>query len=295
MTAVFFMNLFAATQDIAVDGLAVDILGSKDLGPGNAAQVVGYKTGMLVSGGFLVWLNEYVGWSGLFLVMAGLSFVPLVGILLYNEVSNTDTFAIVKRSLKEVLNLVVKAFTLPGAVWLIAFIATYKFGELMIDVMFKPFLVDSGFTASQIGLWVGTYGMAASLLGSICGGALSSRLPLWKALGIASILRVIPLGLEWWLTLIKPLDIHVISVTLAEHFFGGILTTAVFAFMMSRVDKRIGATHYTILACIEVLGKTPGAGASGFIADHFGYSPVFAAGVILSILVIAIIPKLKNK
>ncbi|MCU0822872.1 MAG: MFS transporter [Spirochaetes bacterium] len=295
MIAVFFMNLFAATQDIAVDGLAVDILESRDLGPGNAAQVVGYKAGMLVSGGFLLWLNEYVGWRGLFIVMAALSFLPLVGILLYKEVADRDAIAKLQRSLKDVLNIVVKAFTLPGAVWLIAFIATYKFGELMIDVMFKPFLVDSGFSASQIGLWVGTYGMAASLLGSICGGALSARIPLWKALGIASVLRVIPLCLEWWLTLIKPAGFHVISVTLAEHFFGGILTTAVFAFMMSRVDKRIGATHYTILASIEVLGKTPGAGASGFIADKFGYQPLFAAGVILSVLVIAIIPKLKDK
>ncbi len=81
MTTVFFMNLFAATQDIAVDGLAVDILESGDLGPGNAAQVVGYKAGMIVSGGFLLWLNAYVGWYGLFLVMAALSLVPLLGIL----------------------------------------------------------------------------------------------------------------------------------------------------------------------------------------------------------------------
>lgn len=54
LTAVFFMNLFAASQDIAVDGRAVDILRTNELGPGNAAQVCGYKTGMLISGGLLV-------------------------------------------------------------------------------------------------------------------------------------------------------------------------------------------------------------------------------------------------
>ena len=65
--------------------------------------------------------------------------------------------------------------------------------------------------------------------------------------------------------------------------------------MMSRVDKRIGATHFTILASVEVIGKSPGALASGMLADRFGYSWLFATGVILSLLVLALIPKLKEK
>ena len=51
---VLLMNVFAATQDIAVDGLAVDILEPRELGVGNAAQVAGYKIGMLTGGGVLV-------------------------------------------------------------------------------------------------------------------------------------------------------------------------------------------------------------------------------------------------
>ena len=58
------------------------------------------------------------------------------------------------------------------------FIATYKIGELMIDVMFKPFLIDIGFTPSQIGLYIGTFGMAASLTGSFFGGIISAKFPL---------------------------------------------------------------------------------------------------------------------
>ena len=41
LVGVFAINLLAATQDIAVDGWAVDILSPTELGPGNAAQVVG--------------------------------------------------------------------------------------------------------------------------------------------------------------------------------------------------------------------------------------------------------------
>jgi MFS transporter, PAT family, beta-lactamase induction signal transducer AmpG len=54
LVLVFGMNLFAATMDIAVDGLAVDVLEISELGQGNVAQVVGYKIGMLTGGGLLV-------------------------------------------------------------------------------------------------------------------------------------------------------------------------------------------------------------------------------------------------
>ena len=294
LVAVFFMNLFAATQDIAVDGLAVDLLGPDELGHGNAAQVVGYKTGMLVSGGLLVWLSSYIGWDGFFLVMAGLVIVPLAAILIYPESSADLAFDPETQGLRNIIALVRKIFRLPGAFWFIVFIATYKLGESMIDVMFKPFLIDSGFTASQIGLWVGAYGMAASLAGSFAGGFLASGYSFRKALTVSAIFRLIPLVLVFWLTFVRPSDAHVIGITIAEHFFGGMLTTAVFAYMMSRIDRRIGATHYTIIAAIEVMGKSPGSWASGILADSVGYSGLFGLGVILSLLVLLILPRLEE-
>ncbi len=43
LALVFLMNLAAATMDIAVDGLAIDLLSLNELGKGNIAQVVGFK------------------------------------------------------------------------------------------------------------------------------------------------------------------------------------------------------------------------------------------------------------
>jgi len=294
LMSVFLMNLFAATQDIAVDGLAVDILEPEDLGPGNAAQVVGYKAGMLVSGGLLVWLSGFIGWGGLFIVMAMLILIPLLAIIFYREKGSKHFIQADERyQFRQILDLIVKSFKLPGAGWLILFIAFYKLGEIMMDIMFKPFLVDAGFSASQIGLWVGTWGMAASLAGSFFGGFLSKKITIYRALFVSAILRIIPLVFEWGLTLIQPGDLSVITVTVTQHFFGGMLTTAMFAFMMSRVDKRIGATHYTILASVEVLGKSPGAWFSGMLAESLGYSGLFAIGTVLSVMILLLFPKIK--
>jgi hypothetical protein len=57
-----------------------------------------------------------------------------------------------------------------------------------------------------------------------------------------------------------------------------------FAFMMSRTDRTIGATHYTLLATIEVLGKSPLSLTSGLIAEEVGYAATFAMGLGLSLV-----------
>lgn len=316
---VLLMNFCAATQDIAVDGLAVELLSGAELGPGNAAQVVGYKLGMLTGGGLLVWASGQLGWQGLFVGMA-LLLLLVMGVAVWGverpaSVSESGAEAEVARSpsapaslasgpapqetsqrlaLDAVWMRLKAALVVPGTGWLLLFIGTYKLGESMVDVMFKPFLVDAGYTPAQLGLWMGTYGMGASLLGSMLGGWASLRLGRWEAVAVASVLRVGPLALQWWLSLSLPTEQLVILSTLLEHLFGGMLTSAVFAFMMSTVDKEIGGTHYTLLATVEVIGKLPSAWLAGLLAQQLGYSPLFLLGTGLSALFLLVLFPLRR-
>ncbi|MEJ5361589.1 MAG: MFS transporter [Spirochaetota bacterium] len=291
---IFVMNFCASIQDIAVDGLAIDILTETDLGYGNAIQVVGYKIGMLISGGFLVYLSSYLGWGNVFYVICGIIAIPVLLIIPYKE--NVITQTKVKYiTINDIFVHIKKAVKQQDMIIVILLIATYKTGETFIDGMFKPFLVDQGFSASQIGLWQGMYGMAASIAGSIVGGMLASHYGIFNGLLFALLVRLIPLCGEWYCTLNVPSRELIIMVTIAEHFFGGMLTTAMFAFMMYTVDKIIGATHYTILATIEILGKSPGMWFSGLLADKFGYSYLFALGVFLSIIPLLFIIMVKKR
>jgi hypothetical protein len=77
-----------------------------------------------------------------------------------------------------------------------------------------------------------------------------------------------------------------------EHFFSGMLTTTMFALMMSRTDRSIGATHYTFLATVEVLGKAALSLSSGAIAQHLGYPIAFAIAVIVALAWSAFAPAL---
>ena len=295
---IFLMNLLAATQDIAVDGFAVDSLRPEELGFGNAAQVVGYKLGMLTGGGLLVWASQYIGWQGLFLSMAALSLVAFGIMLFARESSLREAPSAAERtSWSEVLVQLKEAMLLPGTAWLLVFIGTYKLGETMSDVLYKLFLVDSGIRPEQIGLWVGTWGQAASIAGSALAGLLASRVPLFRALALTSALRLFPLLGRWWLAHTGVTEAGVIGVTLAEEFFGGALTTVMFAFMMSRVDRRVGATHYTLFASVEVAGKVPGGPIAGLLFDkaHWSYAQVFILGVGLSVAFLFLLLPLREQ
>jgi MFS transporter, PAT family, beta-lactamase induction signal transducer AmpG len=290
---VLLMNLFAATQDVAVDGLAVDLLELNELGLGNSAQVVGYKLGMLTSGGLLMWASSRIGMQGLFLSMAALVALVLGAVVWMREPVRVEQEqgATEQPHWRELLTRLWAALRLPGTGWLLAFIATYKLGETMVDVLYKPFLVDAGYTREQLGLWLGTWGMGASLLGSLAGGLLASRVPLLWALALTTCLRAFPLAAQWWLAVQGPTDSSVVAVTLAEELFGGALTTVVFAYMMARVDRRIGATHYTLLASVEVWGKGAAGPLAGVLATQAGwsYAQVFLLGTALSVAFVALL------
>jgi MFS family permease len=295
LALVLLMNLFAATQDIAVDGLAVDLLSKKELGAGNAAQVVGYKLGMIVGGGLLVSLAAKAGWGSLFFSMAGLCLIAMTVVLFVREaaaqpgtgkkphVTTAELFARIKELVKQ-----------PGAGWLLLAVATYKGGETLADAMFGIWMKEvHHIPKEQIAMWLGTWGVVASIAGSFVGGVLATRTQLKRAVLVAAAFRVIPLAGQWALVagLGLPTAQTIIPLTCAEHFFGGILTTTMFALMMSSVDRRIGATHFTLLASIEVIGKSGPRLASGFFVDVLGYQVVFATAVALSAVFLVIVPR----
>ena len=295
MVVLLILNALAATQDIAVDGLAVDILPPSELGVGNAAQVVGYKVGMLLAGGVLVWASAWLGWSGAFLVMAALvTAVALMVTQVQEEADEVRKESDPTDSIGALLGTLKRSLQTSGIGLALAVVGTYKMGESIIDVMYKPFLIDQGISASTLGLWLGTWGMGASVLGSVLGGLLAARQPLFRMLLIVGAMRLLPelgqLGLAaGWLAVS---DVHVIGISLAEHLIGGALTTVMFATMMGMVDRRIGATHFTLFACVEVWGKSVSALLSGLIAETFSYAGAFSLGIFIGVLFLVLVQRL---
>ncbi len=162
LVTVLAMNFFAATQDIATDGLAVDLLPPDALGWGNTAQVVGYKIGMLVGGGLLVWWAGHAGWGVVFPAMATLELVVLIAAFLAVPRDDAVARSAEHTPLGTLVGQLLRALRAPSSRGLLALVATYKLGESMTDAMFKPFLVDHGIDKGAIGLWIGVSHFSAT-------------------------------------------------------------------------------------------------------------------------------------
>ncbi|XP_046545674.1 major facilitator superfamily domain-containing protein 3-like [Haliotis rubra] len=209
----FLFNLLASTQDIAVDGLAIQILSSSELAHGNIAQVVGYKIGAVVGGGLLTWLSDYLNWMMLFqclaavyvfAVFAAWKFIPsnphhshevnqTVDSAISGEMSHeTNTcdidnehsmqqrsVKVEKNEGKSVFLLIIDHFKLmmmpEGTVWIAVYVLMYKLGEKGSLSMIPLFLLDQGLATSVVGLWTGMMGQVVSISGSILGGVIMSR------------------------------------------------------------------------------------------------------------------------
>ena len=283
---IFVINLLAATQDIAVDGFAVDSLSPEERGPGNAAQVVGFKGGMLLTGGLFLAFVLQIGWSGMCIGMACISLLILLALLLYPEGSPDGPDNDSHPGLSQIVGSLVVLARRSGFLLALALICTYKTGESLIDAMYKIFLMDCGMGTSTIGILCGGWGLGFSLAGSLLGGWVARRAGRLQVLFWFGVLRAIPLAAIACLPFLgAPLAPWIVyPVTLAEHFMGGMLTTVMFAFMMDLCDRRVGATHYTALAAVEVAGKMGMSFFSGLIADKVGYGYLFCLGAGISIL-----------
>lgn len=296
---VLLMNVFASMQDVPVDGLAVDLLSEHELGAGNAAQVSAYKIGMAVGGSiFIGLLLPRVGWQGGFFGLAAIAGLATVAMLRVQEPKRVPTSAEPDRpTFKEIARRAWQLVAKPGGVWLVLFVATYKMGEALSDSVFEPYLQRVLHYSKEDVASFALVGQLGSLLGSISGGLVAARTSLLRAVGTTSAIRALSLVAMWALAagLLPGTPAIIYGITGLEHFFAGLVTTCMFAFMMSKVDRSVGATHFTLLAAVEVLGKSPTGLVSGALVDTLGWAPVFLIGAGLSWAFLALLIPLRAR
>lgn len=280
----FVMNLAMATMDVAVDGLAVDWLSDAELGPGNAAQIGGFKLGMLFASGVALQFLRVGSWSAVFGAMAAVVFVAFLSTLTFHEPEQLRFRPAERVGAADLLAMTRQLLVDPASRALLLVVLLYKAGEAMADSQWKPFLVDVGFSAEDIGLTIGMTGMLASTAGSIVAGGIGARSrSLVLALFVVAAVRVLPIVGETIVVATHPGRPIVIAVSFFENFGGGLLTTLVYALMMSSADPARAGTSFTLLSTVDALGKGMMTFVAGVLADVAGDVVVFSCAVALSV------------
>lgn len=281
MVAMFVLNLVAATQDIATDGLAVELLPAEDRGFANGLQVAGYRIGMIVGGAVLLALWDDIGTRAVFGIMAALTALASVPVFLLREPSAHAESAIAAP---------VKHFlTLRGVGGVIALVMLYKLGEAAGQNMLKPMLVDLGLTNDDIA-WIGAgVGFTAGMAGALAGGFLVGRIGRKRALIFFGLGQVLAVAGYAYLAYTTPSFTELAVWSGVEHFASGMATAALFTSMMDWTRPASSGTDYTVMASGVVIATALPAPAWGKLADTVGYAPYFlvASGVCL-VAVIAV-------
>ncbi|MBL9105771.1 MAG: MFS transporter [Myxococcales bacterium] len=279
MAGMAVVILFAATQDIAADGLAIALLRPDERGLGNGVQVAAYRLGMIASGGVLIGLSQQLGWAGVFYAMAGMVALTTLPVLLVREPAP----AVEARPGRAVIAEFLRR---PGVGSWLAVLAMFKFGESFGVTMLRPNLIDRGVSLPELGWILGTAGALAGLAGAMLGGWLVGRCGRWRSLVAFAGLQA--LAVAGYAALAGqpagPLDQRlVLGFTVFEHLASGMATVALFTLMMDATRPHAAGTDYTIQASVVVLATGLAAALSGASADRLGYvwHYLLAAGICL--------------
>lgn len=276
IAAVFTVNLMIASQDIATDALAVDIINQKERGMANGVQVAGYRMGMVVGGGLFLMIYDWFGWSPTFTSMALLTMATTIPVLAYRETPHLIEAMPKGTGVKSFLKR-------PGILHAVTLIAIYKFGEGFASGMVRPFLVDRGVSLTDIAAMLGIVGFSAILVGGLVGGATVNILGRRNALVAFGVLQSLTIAGYVYLSLNPTGQTSVYFVCGAENFASGMANAALFTCMMDWSNKRTGATDYTVQASIVVIASGLATTLSGFSASVVGYTAHFILAFFLAV------------
>jgi PAT family beta-lactamase induction signal transducer AmpG len=190
-------------------------------------------------------------------------------------------------------------------IWpVLLFILIFKLGDASMGFMVKPFWVDAGFTATEIGLVSVNIGLGLSIAGGLAGGWYTDRVGIFKGLWVLGLFQALSnLGYAIAASVIPygpgsaPEAFHRVvlySASAAESFTGGLGTAAFLAFLMAIVDKRHSATEYALLSSVFALSRSLAGWASGFGAEAMGYGPYFLVTFFLAFPAYLLLPWAKR-
>jgi len=271
----------SATQDIAFDAYSTDVLETQERAAGAALKVLGYRLAMVVSGGLaLIAADRWFGWQGTYLCMGLLMALCALATLAAPE---PTTVARAPRTLADAVTLpLVEFFRRQGAVTVLLLIVLYKLGDAFAGALSTTFLLrGAGFSVSEVGTVNKVFGLLATIVGALAGGALMTRLGLYRALLWFGVLQAVS-NFGYWLLALAPVPglPFMAAVVAVENLCGGLGTAAFVALLMALCRQEFSATQFALLSALSAIGRTYLAGPlTPPLVESLGWPGFFALTV----------------
>ena len=285
----------AATQDVAIDALAIASVSSAERGRLNGWMQAGMLLGRALLGGGALLLVSAWGLQAVVLIMLAILSASLVLIAGSRETVTADAGDTSRA--QSVVESLLRAAS-QRRTWLALLLAgTAGAAFEGVGSVAQSFLIDRGMTSEQVG-WVYLMPVVGCMIaGSLAGGRLADRIGRLRAVAGAQMLLVgavaalaVLVGLRS--TAPRADQIPELVLFLTVYLGAGLLTAAMFALLMDLTDPRIGATQFS-----AYMGATNGCEAwAGFASGRLvelersavpGLLPAGFAGYPLAFLAMA--------
>lgn len=270
----------SASQDIVFDAWKTDVLPFEERGAGAAISVLGYRLGMLVSGGLALWLaDRWLGWQGMYWLMAALLIPCIIATLLAPE--PTDTIPVPKTLEQAVVEPLRDFFSRNNAWLILLLIVLYKLGDAFAMSLTTTFLIRGvGFDAGEVGVVNKTLGLAATIIGALFGGVLMQRLSLFRALMIFGFLQAVSNAGYWLLSTTQKDIVNMGAAVFFENLCGGMGTAAFVALLMTLCNKSFSATQFALLSALSAVGRVYVGPLAGWFVETYSWSTFYLFSII---------------
>lgn len=288
---VLIVLVFAsATQDIAIDALAIRITPHELIGVVNSARVAAYRGAMLVAMGGVPLLVTVIGWRGAFMSVA---VVPLLVLVVIAFTAPAE------RGIGEHRESPLRALFLwlqrPNSLLLLAVILVYRLGDNALTPMIRPYWVMRGFSVAEVATVTSTLGMICTILGAIAGGAFVTRFGIYRSLLVLGIIQMLSNFAYAFVATTNAGRPALYSAAIIETFCGGLGTAAFLSFLMFICDRENAATEYALLSALFAAGRTFAFALSGYAAKDLGYANYYWLTAALALPGLALLPWIRAR
>jgi MFS transporter, PAT family, beta-lactamase induction signal transducer AmpG len=284
---------FSATQDIAFDAYRTDVAEPHERGLAAAASNLGYRTTAWLASAFALVVADFFGWKPALLILAAVMAAFCFATLLAPEPHYRHQ---PPRTLREsVVTPLQELLGSPGAVAFIILVLLFKVGDAFALRLFTPFMMDIGFSKTEISLVLKALFTASAVIGAILGGIFMVKLGLLRSMLIFGVLQAASNLLYYALALTGknyPLMVAAVSI---DNLAGAMGNIASVALMMALCDVRFSAFQYALLSAIALTPRYMLGGPAGWIADNAGWDVYYIVSVLLAMPGLALVWVMRNK
>jgi PAT family beta-lactamase induction signal transducer AmpG len=281
---------FSATQDVTVDAYRVDTLRRDETAAGASVGVLGYRVALIVTGSLAFILAESIGWAAVYLRLGGAMAVVAALTLLVTEPRAARPPETLADAVRDPFAEFVRRIGRWRALWVLSFVILYRLGDALLLNMTTPFLIQTGFSQSDIGYVQGGVGLVATLAGTVAAGAMAGSIGLGRTLWICGGLQALS-NLAYLVLAMSGRNYSVmVGAIIVENLCGGLGVAALVGFLTTLCSPRFSATQYALLSSVVAAGRDLLASPAGALAEVTGWGAFFLLSCVLALPGLMLLP-----